>query len=70
MLRNRRFVTVRSNEKEFSSKEIMFYEEITLCNYSMHRLCRKIQMKTYYYLVGLKGKTDFHIIAQRTTVGM
>ena len=42
MLQNRHFVNGRLKEKEFISKEIMFYEEITLFNYLMHRLCRKI----------------------------
>ena len=57
MLRNRQFVNGRLNEKEFISKEIMFYEEITLFNYLMHQLWRKIQMKIYYYSVELKGQT-------------
>jgi len=55
MLQNRHFVNGRLKEKEFISKEIMFYEEITLFNYLMHRLWRKIRMKIYYYSVELKG---------------
>ena len=55
MLQNRQFVNGRLKEKESISKEIMFYEEITLLNYLMHRLCRKIRMKIYYYWVELKG---------------